>query len=89
MILVGKAAVQTGAIRQAELEKLRPDGFVVRSKDGQVALAGARDSGTLYATIALLEKAGYRYYAPTFQVVPKATSPVLPNFEKIFGIATR
>ena len=82
VILVGAPAVKAGRIRRKELDKLRPDGFVLRAKEGVIALAGPRSSGTLYASLALLERAGYRFYAADCEVVPKAASSVLEDFEK-------
>jgi len=80
VILVGAAAVEAGAISKAELEKLKPDGFVVRSKGGRVALAGYRQSGTQYAASALLEKLGYRYY-PGKVVVEKPAAASIPEMD--------
>lgn len=81
VILVGRAAVGAGAIDADELAQFKPDGFVVRAEDGRIALAGPRQSGTLYAATALLERVGYRYYAGNCQVAPKADSPILADFE--------
>ena len=57
-IVIGPQALAAGLIKQSELDKVAPDGYVVKVKDGRVGLCGARDVGTIYGAYALLRKAG-------------------------------
>ncbi|MGB2823456.1 MAG: DUF4838 domain-containing protein, partial [Phycisphaerae bacterium] len=63
-ILIGRAlAVQSGMIGEAELERVKFDGYVIKAADGRIAVAAHRSGGTIYAAYMLLEKLGLRRYS--------------------------
>ncbi len=67
------------------------DGFVVKTINGNVLLAGSEGRGTLYAVYDLLEEIGCRWYAPDFsfygrtggELIPKLSSINLPRLDKV------
>ena len=64
-IIVGRSgALAAGAIGEDELAFAGPEGFVVRAKDGRIALAGNGPDGTLYAVARYLEDHGARFAIP-------------------------
>jgi len=81
VVLVGRAALASGCIGADELEKVKYDGYVIRAKDGVIALAGYRHRGAVYAAYSLLERLGYRWYAAGCETVPHPDSTAIPDFE--------
>ncbi|MFZ5994983.1 MAG: DUF4838 domain-containing protein [Thermodesulfobacteriota bacterium] len=80
VILLGeKAAVAAGAITREELEKVRWDGYVIKAKDGRIALAGPRDRATLFGVAGFLEHLGARFYGGT-EVIPALTDTTIDEF---------
>ncbi|MEN6344386.1 MAG: DUF4838 domain-containing protein [Armatimonadia bacterium] len=73
-LLVGSQAVKAGLIAQSELDAVAPDGYVVKVKQGRVAVCGWRDVGTIYGAYALLRHLGCRFYAPGCEVIPETAS---------------
>ncbi len=70
-ILVGRAAVTAaGLVDAKELDALHADGFIIRVRNGRVALSGRHDWGTVYAAYCWLTQLGYRYYAPELSIAP-------------------
>ncbi len=67
------------------------DGFVMKSMNGNILLAGSEQRGTLYAVYDLLEEIGCRWYAPGFsfygrvggEFVPKLANINLPHIDKV------
>lgn len=78
-ILVGKAAVSIGKISTEELQAVKCDGFVLKAANGVIALAGYRPCGSIYGAYRLLEKLGYRFYAPDCEVIPQNANPILAD----------
>ena len=61
IVAVGREmAVASGLITEAELDALKPDGYVVRGKNNAIAIAGARPIGTCWGTYAFLERVGLK-----------------------------
>jgi len=81
MIAVGRLAVEGGIISQAELDKVKRDGYVVKVQRGCAGICGWRDLGTLYGTYAFLEHAGVHFYAPDCEVVPKQNRLRIDKYE--------
>lgn len=80
-IFVGAAAIEAGVVTRAELENLRPDGYVVRTRGGRIGIAGYRGVGTLHAAYAFLGELGVKFYAPECRVVPEALVLRVPPLE--------
>ncbi len=72
-----------GATNRASLEqldKLGPDGFVIRTLGDKLAIQGGPHKGTLYGVYELLEKHfGVRHYSQTAEIVPQAASLQVPT----------
>ena len=80
VILLGrKAVVAAGAIAAGELERVRWDGYVIKAKDGRIALAGGRGIATLFAVAGLLEHLGAEFYGST-EVVPRREDKTIADF---------
>ncbi len=59
------------------------DGFVIKTLNGNVLLAGSEERGTLYAVYYLLEQMGCRWYAPNFSFYDKVGGEVIPKLKDI------
>jgi len=81
VIYVGKSgpAAQKGLFREGEIKALGTDGFVVRSKGGNVLAAGHEYRGSVYAVCRLLEELGCRFYARELEVVPGGRPAEIPD----------
>ena len=79
-ILVGPAARAAGLISQKELDRVGPDGYVVKVRAGRVGVCGWRDVGTLYGAYALLRHLGCRFHAPACETVPRTDSLLIPEY---------
>jgi hypothetical protein len=73
-IVVGRQALAAGLITQSELDAVAQDGYVVKVRDGRVAVCGWRDVGTVYGAYALLRHLGCKFYAPGCEVVPQTAA---------------
>jgi len=64
VILVGKdAALKSGIVSAADLKKQGFNGFVVKIKNGSLAIAGDSVQGTNYGVYKFLEKQGLKFFA--------------------------
>jgi hypothetical protein len=64
---------------QFDFAKLGTDGFVLRTFQNHLIIAGGRPRGTLYGVYALLEeKLGVRWFTPEVEFVPKMERVELP-----------
>ncbi|MEX0745256.1 MAG: DUF4838 domain-containing protein, partial [Phycisphaeraceae bacterium] len=80
-IFVGRtAAIKAGMIAEDELAEVKHDGYVIRSADGRIALAGYNGRGTMYAAYRLLEHLGLKIYGDgnrgTFAEVRSDPKPI-------------
>ena len=55
-------SVASGIISAEELEAVKHDGYVLRGRDGRIALAGFKPQGTIYGAYALLRRLGLEMY---------------------------
>jgi hypothetical protein len=61
-----------------DMNKLGPEGFVLRTVKNKLIIAGGRPRGSLYGVYTLLEeKLGVRWFAPELEVVPRTNRVVL------------
>ena len=68
---------------QPDLQALGQEGFVLRTADQRLIIAGGRPRGTLYGVYTLLEdKLGVRWFTPELEVVPQTNRLVLPQFNE-------
>ena len=85
IIVGGDAAFQALGATPGDLG-LGRDGFVIRTIDGDLVLAGARNIATLYAVYDLLEDdIGCHWFWPgdIGEVVPRAATITLPDLDRI------
>jgi hypothetical protein len=93
-IVVGRAAAEaSGAVSGTELDALGRDGYVLRTDNQRIVVAGREPQGTVYATYALLRRLGLRLYPwhghgglELFEPLPQRVLPPLdlkdqPYFE--------
>ncbi|MFC1714006.1 DUF4838 domain-containing protein [Candidatus Poribacteria bacterium] len=79
LVLVGgRAAAKLGL--EIDSSSLGPDGFVIKTIDNKLVLAGGGPRGTLYSVYAFLETLGCRWLAPGIlgEVIPRRASIVIP-----------
>ncbi|MBI5386053.1 MAG: DUF4838 domain-containing protein [Verrucomicrobia bacterium] len=74
-------------LRQAgskiDFAALGAEGFVLRTEDERLIIAGGRPRGTLYGVYALLEeKLGVRWFTPELEIVPKRDQVTLPKLDE-------
>ena len=86
VIYVGRGkAAQDGFLffgkfyQDKEFDKLGYDGFILRSKGGNVLAAGKNPRSTVYAVYRLLEKLCCRFYAREMEVVPTPAAIEIPD----------
>lgn len=71
-IFIGPGAALSASFPGLLLHKLPPEGFIIRTRGTDLALAGHDDRGTLYAVYTFLEEhLGVRWYAPDATTLPK------------------
>lgn len=77
-ILVGREAV--GAlINASELASLGGEGYLIRAKGTELAIAGAKPRGTLYGVYSFLEdELGCRWFTPDVARIPRNATPSVP-----------
>lgn len=74
-IIVGPGAAARKAFKDAPLDDLGGEELVIRTRAGQLLLAGGRPRGTLYAVSHFLqEDCGVRWWAPWAATIPKQNS---------------
>ena len=82
-VLLGRqAALAAGIVSDADLEKVSPGGYLIRSHGDKLAVAGVHEPATVYGVRALLEKLGLRYFRwtrPT--VVSRPKDKMLPPMD--------
>lgn len=83
-IRVGPGAA-AGIIPAAEVARLGQEGYILRTKDQALAIAGGRPRGTLYGVYALLEEQlGCRWFAPDVSRIPKQARIPLRPIDRTF-----
>ena len=72
-ILVGQTRWSDAVVPPAERKGLGKEGFILRRRDGDIALVGGGPYGVAYAASELLERLGARWYlpGPLGEVIPK------------------
>lgn len=64
------------------IQKMDPDGFIIKSQGSRIFLAGGSHKGTIYAVYTFLEKyLGCRFYAPDAESVPVQKNIHLPALD--------
>ena len=80
VILLGEGpAVASGAVSEAELKKVRWDGYVIKVADGRIAIAGPRGLATLFGVAGFLEHLGARFYGP-METIPDSKGKPVEDF---------
>ncbi len=88
-IYLGKAALACGLINNKELDAIGSGGFVIKSKDGNVAIVGKDSEGLLAGITCFLEKIGFDFLPlkiPTSSnriAIPEISLSKTPMFEHI------
>lgn len=67
---LGRAAVQTGVIKPAEMKDLGYGGYIVRVKNGNVNIAGDKYGGITYGVYNFLEAVGMKLYTRNIVALP-------------------
>jgi len=65
-----------------KLDGLGKEGFILKTVDKAVLIAGGEQRGTMYACFELLEKLGVRWWAPGATDVPKKETVMLPAMDE-------
>lgn len=80
-IFVGRSR-HTDALGIAFDASLDPEGFILRTAGGHVAIVGSRIRGTMYGCTAFLEKLGVRWLTPKVTVIPKTPTITVPPLDE-------
>ena len=91
-IVLGRgAALAAGLVTSADLEPVMRDGYLIRSRGGQVAIAGYAPQGTIYGAHEFLRRVGIRRYPwhlggqlRVVEAVPEGVLPALDVASKPF-----
>ncbi|MEX0775409.1 MAG: DUF4838 domain-containing protein [Phycisphaeraceae bacterium] len=91
VILLGRGpAIAWDLVTEAELEKVKHDGYIVKAAGNVLVAAGYRPLGTLYAAGGLLEKLGIRYYSGGRHQSSKVVfSPLKSTTLEAFSFSTK
>lgn len=65
-----------------KLDDLGKEGFILKTVDNAVLVAGGEQRGTMYACFELLEKLGVRWWAPGATDVPQKETVMLPAMDE-------
>lgn len=81
-LFVGRSPAALARFSDTQSEAFSPEGFIIRSQNGDLLLEGNDDRGTVYAVYTLLEKyMGARWYAPDATVLPHHGTVRVPEIE--------
>ncbi len=80
-IAVGTASPGKKVIPQKEVKNIHPEGFLIRSKDGILAIAGGSDVGSQYGIYHFLELLGIRFLHPRDEFIPKKRTILLGRMD--------
>lgn len=80
LILVGNRTARTRHPELA-LDGLGEEGFVIKTLDHEVVIAGGEKRGTLYGVYTFLEKLGCRWWTPTESTIPKMHTITVPRLD--------
>jgi hypothetical protein len=84
LIVLGPAAVRAGGFTPAEVTAAGLDGgYRVRTRGGNVYIAGGHYGGTLVGAYWFLEQLGARFYASDHEVVPELRSLQIPALDTL------
>ncbi|MHC4874506.1 MAG: DUF4838 domain-containing protein, partial [Planctomycetota bacterium] len=73
ILFLGRAAVESGGISEAEYSACAADGFRIKMSDGNIYIAGGKYWGTYYGLFRFFEKLGARFYSIDHEVIPKVS----------------
>ncbi|HVU64406.1 MAG TPA: DUF4838 domain-containing protein [Phycisphaerales bacterium] len=62
--------------------KLGDDGFILRTEDGRVVIAGPGPRGTMYGCSAFLESLGMRWLSPRVTITPHQATITVPAMDR-------
>ena len=77
VLIGGKAALNAGAVTEAELERQGYSGFLIRTDEGRIVIAGMNRHGTMYGVHRFLEEQGCRFLGHGVEDIPRRKQPVL------------
>jgi hypothetical protein len=69
LVYLGQAALDAGIIDS--IDDLGTDGFVIRTRDGKLGIAGSPVRGTMYGVFTVLHDLGCRWWTPTESTIPQ------------------
>jgi len=82
VIILGKrAALASGLITQADLDKVGLGGYVIKTAGDKIAIAGSRPACTYYGVVGFLERLGVRFYDGPPVVALKPAGRTVPGLE--------
>ncbi len=83
-ILVGRGAAKN-IVSSDEVAALGQEGYILRTRSGQLAIVGGRPRGTLYGVYSLLEDyLGCRWFTPNVSRIPHRSTIQLPPLDRRF-----
>ncbi|MFQ5809649.1 MAG: DUF4838 domain-containing protein, partial [Armatimonadota bacterium] len=65
-----------------DAERLGTDGFVLRTVNDRLVIAGGRQRGTMYGVFTLLEKLGCRWWYPGASSIPSMKTVTIPPMDE-------
>jgi len=78
-ILVGEAAIRTAVITQEQANAVGEGGYLIRSSDGCLALAGGSADGTVNGVYAFLEEMGAKFLSADVHLAPAQKLAIVPE----------
>jgi hypothetical protein len=81
LVLVGNSTLVEPSA--SKIEKLGPEGFVLRTVGDRVLIVGGRERGTLYGVYTFLEKLGCRWFTRDVSVIPKKPTLLMEPLDEV------
>ena len=80
IVLGRRAALQTGAVTQQQLDEVTPGGHVIECGDGRIVIAGPDAWSTYFGVLTFLERQGLHYFTRSKRRVSKPESKIIRPF---------
>ena len=83
LVLVGNSRALERLGVRLPLEKLGPEGFLLKTVGRHLVIAGGRQRGTMYGVYVLLEMLGCRWFTPEVSRIPKMPTVRVPQLDQM------
>ena len=83
LVLVGNSKLVEQLASTIPLERLGPEGFVLRTAGNRMLIVGGRQRGTMYGVYTFLGKLGCRWFTRDVSVIPKKSTIIVEPLDEL------